>query len=322
MTVKKSKKAAPKRLRQYNVEFRPNKAEDFLGYDEGEVEGFIDEAHSAVCILIIGPTGSGKTTLAKMLAKSITGQRNIIEYNAGADTGIDEIRKLVSASNMRTLNGERRVFIVDEVHALSKQAMNAVLKPTESEDPSGALWIFCTNEEARLPQVLRDRALLINTPEWTERDLKRLAKRVSKETGRPIPDDIRQFANPRQLLTYMQMPRESSSVTNKKAATSAKYLLNVLLGNGGDNRKLYDINYSTVMAISLAIREYLGIRIGWEEADPELLKLVRAAAKDDPTKLVAIGRGCANALKDPNLQPMILLDILVGSAILPDHFET
>lgn len=305
--------------RQFNIEFRPKTEAEFLAYEDGQVASYVEAAKAATCVLLIGPSGTGKTSLGKYIASQLTDPRNIVEYNAGAETGVDEIRKLVATSARRTLNGKRNVFIVDEVHSLSRQGMNALLTPLESEDVNGTLWILCTNEHFKLPQVLRDRALVISTPTWDERSLLRLAKRVNKATGKPIPKDISQFANPRQLLTFMQVPREETS--SKKAATTAKYLLNAVLNGGFDDRKLYDFNYSTVMAISLAIREYMGIRLGWEEADDDLVNIIHKAAKKDPTKIVALSRGCAAALRDPTLPAMNILDIFVCSAVMPHNFE-
>src|ERR1700756_812699 len=112
---------------QYNIDFRPGSLDKLIGYTEDEINNIAEAVADATTVLIYGETGTGKTTLALALAERITDPASIHEANAGADGGIDDVRKLINMASRRTLSGKRRVFIIDEVHALSRQAMNALL---------------------------------------------------------------------------------------------------------------------------------------------------------------------------------------------------
>lgn len=301
---------------QLNIDLRPTKPSRMIGYTEAEIQETYEEVKDAKSVLFIGPTGSGKTTFALLLANMITDEELIFQANAVDEGGVDEVRKWVAAAKRSTLSGKRRVNVIDEVHTFSAQSRNALLTEMESKKKS-TLWFLTTNEPERLPQVMRDRCIVIETPTWTEAMLLKLAKRAAKRTGKPVPTDMRRFVNPRQLLTYMQKPTKGS-VEAKKASATALYLFNVLAGSGGDKRKLYDFKFSSIMEISLAIRACLGIKVGWEEPNDAIMNLVR---KTDPKIVARIANACSVALRDDKLAPMVLLDVFVGACAAPFHFE-
>ena len=307
-------------MAQFNIQFRPSKPERLIGYAKGEADAIVKHIADATCVLITGATGTGKTTLALAAANQITNPENIFQANAAAQTGIDDVRDLIKKAGPRSLSGKKRIFIIDEVHSLSKQAMNALLIPLENPKPN-TIWILCTNEPERLPAVVTRRAIKFQTPDWTEKRLAKLAARVSKATGKPVPANLKVFANPSDMLTFMQTGKagQEGATDQKKNVATATYLLNILLGNGHDRRKInYDFKYSTIMEISLAIRGVLGAVLPYESPDPQMMKLI---SKADPKIVARIANGCAQALRDDTRPPMVLLDMIVGAVAAPYLFE-
>lgn len=107
--------------------------------------------------LFTGPAGCGKTTCARIFANEINkGEGNPIELDAASNNGVDDVREIIQQAKTKSLDSEYKIFIIDECHALSNSAWQAMLKIIE-EPPAKSIFIFCTTDPQKIPKTILSR---------------------------------------------------------------------------------------------------------------------------------------------------------------------
>ncbi len=147
--------------------YRPLKLTDVVGQSQvtdplvkSLKQGKINHAY-----LFIGPRGCGKTSVARILAHEVNGFRydiedeyiDIIEIDGASNRGIDNIRDLREKVAIAPSSGKYKVYIIDEVHMLTKEAFNALLKTLE-EPPKHVIFIMATTDAYKVPVTITSRA--------------------------------------------------------------------------------------------------------------------------------------------------------------------
>lgn len=121
------------------------------------LEGAIKKKTIPHAILFSGPRGTGKTTLARIFAKEIgVADVDLYEIDAASNRGIDDVRALKEAVHTLPYESPYKVYIIDEVHMLTKEAFNALLKTLE-EPPEYVVFILATTEEEKLLDTILSR---------------------------------------------------------------------------------------------------------------------------------------------------------------------
>lgn len=108
------------------------------------------------CYLFTGPAGVGKTSIGRILAKSLNSEIPPIEIDAASNNSIEDIRKLINECQVKPLAGYYKTFILDEVHVLSNSAWQGLLKLIE-EPPKNVVIILCTTEPQKIPNTILSR---------------------------------------------------------------------------------------------------------------------------------------------------------------------
>jgi len=107
--------------------------------------------------LFCGGAGTGKTSIGRIFAREINkGKGSPIELDAASNNSVDDIRNIIQQSKTKSMDSEYRVFLLDEVHALSNSAWQALLKILE-EPPKKAIFIMCTTNPEKIPRTILSR---------------------------------------------------------------------------------------------------------------------------------------------------------------------
>ena len=186
--------------------YRPQKFSDFEGQNEiiQILKGALAHNRLAHAYLLSGTRGVGKTTLARLMAKivnclsrktikdfepcgecencaSINSSSNldVVEIDAASKTGVSDVREIIENINYKPVSALKKVFIIDEVHMLSKAAFNALLKTLE-EPPLDVLFILATTETEKVPVTILSRCQHFVLKRFSVNEIKDHLIKISK----------------------------------------------------------------------------------------------------------------------------------------------
>ncbi len=146
--------------------YRPTTLQDVVGQPQvtNTLQNALDQGKVSHAYLFIGPRGTGKTSVARIFAHAVNqftyqaedSYLDIIEIDAASNTGVDNIRELREKAIIAPSTGKYKVYIIDEVHMLTKSASNALLKTLE-EPPEHVIFIMATTDAHKVPITISSR---------------------------------------------------------------------------------------------------------------------------------------------------------------------
>lgn len=194
--------------------YRPSTFESVVGQQSitATLKNAIKDEHLAQAFLFTGTRGVGKTTTARILAKTINcfnrtpeieacnecdscisfneGQSlNIFELDAASNNSVEDIRNLIDQVRMAPQIGSHKVYIIDEVHMLSANAFNAFLKTLE-EPPAHAIFILATTEKHKIIPTILSRCQIFDFSRIKLQDMVGQLAKISKKEGVTAEDDV------------------------------------------------------------------------------------------------------------------------------------
>lgn len=171
--------------------YRPTKFSEVIGQDHivEVLKGALKSGRPAHAYLFSGSRGTGKTSVARILTQELgTTEKDLYEIDGASNRGIDEIRELREGVRTLPFDSKNKVYIIDEVHMLTKEAFNALLKTLE-EPPAHVVFILATTELHKVPETIISRCETHVFKRPTEKALEEVVKRVSKTEGFKIETD-------------------------------------------------------------------------------------------------------------------------------------
>ena len=193
------------------LKYRPQKFKDLIGHEEIAITIYnsIKNNNSANAFLFTGIRGIGKTTFARIVAKALNCENaiegkcekkceqcdpitnsnhiDVLEMDAASKTGVDDVRELIEFSRYPPTVSKFKIFIIDEVHMLSKQAFNALLKTLE-EPPKYLKFIFATTEVKKIPITVISRCQRYDLSRIKSEELFNYLKKITIKEKKDVED--------------------------------------------------------------------------------------------------------------------------------------
>ena len=195
------------------LKYRPQVFEDLIGQEiiAETIKNSIISDKSPNAFLFTGIRGVGKTTFARIVAKSLNCENgvenlckkdfcehcnsivnsnhiDVLEMDAASKTGVDDVRELIEFSRYGPTTAKYKIFIIDEVHMLSKQAFNALLKTLE-EPPKYLKFIFATTEIKKIPVTVISRCQRFDLSRVKSEELFNYIKIIKDKEGGKVSDE-------------------------------------------------------------------------------------------------------------------------------------
>lgn len=178
--------------------YRPKTLSEVVGQDSvvKTLSSSLKNNKISHAYLFTGPRGTGKTSIARIFAHEINNfpyelednYIDIIEIDAASNTGVDNIRELREKATIAPVKGKYKIYIIDEVHMLSKSAFNALLKTLE-EPPEHVIFIMATTDADKVPVTITSRAQVFTFQLADKSTMFDFLKKISEKEKIKIDDD-------------------------------------------------------------------------------------------------------------------------------------
>ncbi len=295
--------------------WRPESFDDVIGQD-AVVDSLLHVCNtkSSQAFLFQGPSGTGKTTLARIAARALGCAVPHYEIDAATHTGVDDMRSVQEALRYKPLGVKRRAIIIDECHRLSANAWDSLLKSVE-EPPKHIAWFFCTTNAAKVPNTIKTRCTSFTLKAVSDDELLHLVKDVAEaekfKVSPAVLDLVVKEANgsPRQALSNLSVcantkdRKDAATILRSAVDNDATIQFCRFIAKGGSwamamnhVKALVDTNPESVRIVTT---NYIGAILKNAKKDEEAMRLLQildafaepyTTSTDQTQLMISIGR--------------------------------
>ena len=300
----------------FYLKYRPQSLTDLIGQEmvKKTLQSAFDAEKLSHAYLFVGPRGTGKTSTARILAKmvncegkdipcnkcstclSITDGSNLdlIEIDAASNRGIEDIRSLREKIKLAPSSSKKKVYIIDEVHMLTTEAFNALLKTLE-EPPAHALFILATTDLSKVPQTILSRVTRLDFKLAKPAELIEALSKIVKEEKIDIDEEALMILTQKSDGSFRDAVKLLDQVSSMKGKITAKILEESLKSSNFEEIATLLLNLSkkdTTKSLSWVIKQ---VESGVD------IKDIILSLMDNLRSLIFIKNGLGSQLIAPNL---------------------
>ena len=216
--------------------YRPKSLSEVVGQEQitSVLANSLEKGKIGHAYLFIGPRGTGKTSVARILAHEINhfdyeledDYLDIVEIDAASNRGIDDIRELRQRANIAPTKGKYKVYVIDEVHMLTREAFNALLKTLE-EPPEHVVFIMATTDAQKVPVTITSRSQIYTFKLADPSTMLEHVKKICKAEKIDIEDEALKIVVKRGGGSY----RDTLSILDQVSTLSDKKITADLLNH-------------------------------------------------------------------------------------------
>lgn len=335
---------------QYTVlarRFRPQTFDEVVGQQHiaQALKNAIAASRVAHAYLFTGARGVGKTSMARILAKALNCSNvkdgnpcneceickgiaaghdvDVMEIDGASNRGIDDIRSLRANVNVKSMRTKYKMYIIDEVHMLTKEAFNALLKTLE-EPPPNVKFVFATTEPNKLPDTILSRCQRFDFSTIELTNIISRLKQIAESEGYEVSEEALELVARRAAGSM----RDSQSLFDQLLAFGEEKItaddVHRLLGTANDDRLIELVGYllnqnqkETLECFDKTLEE--GVQLG--ELLDQIINYFRdlmvLSTRAENVSLMAVSESCRQTLSK-QVQQFGLQTILAGLQILSD----
>jgi DNA polymerase III gamma/tau subunit len=172
--------------------YRPDSIEEVIGQPDAVrvIKGWFKAGTIPHALMFTGPSGTGKTTTARVIANFLgINQHDLEEVNCADSRGIEVARDIRQRMGLAAIGGSYRMWILDEVHRATGDCQSSLLKMVE-EPPPHAYFVFCTTDPQKVLTTLVNRCCEVKLKRITDKKIEDLVKSVAEREGIELTDEV------------------------------------------------------------------------------------------------------------------------------------